>query len=83
MDLRYRLARLYLDEARLEPARDELQAIVARRPAFVDAQVALGMAHYLLKDLAGARDAWEGARKLAPADVRVSAYLSLLQRVGG
>jgi tetratricopeptide (TPR) repeat protein len=83
LDLRYRLARLYLDEGRLEPARDELRSITARRPAFVDAHVSLGMAHYLMKDLGGARAAWVEARRLAPADVRVSAYLALLQRVGG
>ncbi len=83
VDLRYRLARLYLDEGRLEPARDELEAAIARRPKFVDAHVSLGMAHYLLKDLAGARGSWEHARTLAPDDVRVGAYLSLLQRVGG
>jgi tetratricopeptide (TPR) repeat protein len=83
LDLRYRLARLYLDEGRLEPARDELYAIASRRPTFVDAHVSLGMAQYLLKDMAGARGAWEEARRIAPNDVRVAAYLSLLQRVGG
>ncbi|HEY2806060.1 MAG TPA: tetratricopeptide repeat protein [Gemmatimonadales bacterium] len=83
VDLRYRLARLYLDEGNLEPARDELQSITSRRPGFVDAHVALGMARYLLKDMEGARAAWGEARRLAPSDVRVSAYLSLLQRVGG
>lgn len=83
VDLRFRLARLYLDEGRLEPARDELQALIARRPGFVDAHVALGMSRYLLKDSAGARDAWTEARRLAPSDVRVTAYLSLLQRLGG
>ncbi len=83
VDLRYRLARLYLDEGRLEPARDELEAITARRPGFVDAHVALGMSRYLLKDIEGARAAWSEARRLAPSDVRVAAYLSLLQRVGG
>lgn len=83
VDLRFRLARLYLDEGRLEPARDELQALIARRPAFVDAHVALGMARYLLKDLAGARAAWDEARRLAPNDVRVTAYLALLARLEG
>jgi tetratricopeptide (TPR) repeat protein len=83
VDLRYRLARLYLDEGRLEPARDELQALIARRPAFVDAHVSLGMARYLLKDLNGARDAWNEARRLAPSDVRVTAYLALLARLAG
>jgi len=83
VDLRYRLARLYLDEGRLENARDELAAIAIRRPAFVDAHVALGMARYLLKDHSGAKEAWHVAKRLAPTDVRVTAYLSLLQRMGG
>ena len=83
VDLRYRLAKLYLDEGQLEPARSELEAIVSRRPGFVDAVVALGMARYLLKDLPGARKAWEAVQREAPDDARVKAYLSLLQRVGG
>jgi tetratricopeptide (TPR) repeat protein len=83
VDLRYRLARLYLDEGRLEPAREELEAAIARRPKFVDAHVSLGMAHYLLKNLDGARGSWEYAQRLAPGDVRVKAYLALLQRVAG
>ena len=83
VDLRYRLARLYLDEGRLEPARDELAAIAVRRPTFVDAHVALGMSRYLLKDHPGAREAWHVAKRLAPKDVRVAAYLALLERVGG
>ena len=83
VDLRYRLARPALDAGRLEPARDVLQSIGIRRPAFVDAHVALGMARYLLKDHEGAREAWNVARRLAPSDVRVAAYLSLLQRLEG
>ncbi|MFI5280494.1 MAG: tetratricopeptide repeat protein [Gemmatimonadales bacterium] len=83
VDLRYRLARLYLDEGRLEPAVGELEAIAARRPGFLDAEIALGMARYLLKDLPGARKAWESASRHAPNDPRVAAYLSLLKRVGG
>lgn len=83
VDLRFRLARLYLDDGRLEPARDELLALITRRPGFVDAHVALGMARYLLKDLAGARESWNEARRLAPTDARVTAYLSLLKRLGG
>jgi tetratricopeptide (TPR) repeat protein len=83
VDLRYRLARLYLDEGRLEPAVGELEAITARRPGFLDAEIALGMARYLLKDLPGARKAWESALRHAPNDPRLAAYLSLLKRVGG
>lgn len=83
VDLRYRLARLYLDEGRLGPAVGELEAITARRPGFLDAEIALGMARYLLKDLPGARKAWESASRHAPNDPRLAAYLSLLKRVGG
>jgi tetratricopeptide (TPR) repeat protein len=83
VDLRFRLARMYLDDGRLEPALGELEAIVARRPGFLDAEIALGMARYLLKDVAGAREAWEAARHRAPEDARIKAYLALLQRVSG
>jgi len=83
VDLRYRLARLYLDEGKLEPALGELESIVARRPGFLDAGIALGMARYLVKDLAGARRAWEDAKRRAPDDPRITAYLALLKRVGG
>ncbi len=79
----FRLARLYLDDGRFEPALGELEAIIARRPGFLDAEIALGMARYLLKDLAGARAAWEAAQHRAPEDPRLKAYLALLKRVGG
>ncbi len=82
-DLRYRLARLYLEEGRHERARLELEGVVALRPRFADAWIALGMARYLLKDLPGARKAWEEARRLAPNDPRSGPYLALLARVGG
>ncbi len=82
-DLRYRLARLYMEEGRVERARLELEGMVAMRPKFTDAWVALGMARYLLKDLAGARAAWEQGASLAPKDARLGAYLALLGRVGG
>ena len=81
VDLRYRLARLYMDEGRLEPAREELEAAIARRPKFLDAHVSLGMAHYLLKNIEGARGSWAYAKHLAPNDPRVGAYLALLARV--
>ena len=83
VDLRHRLAQLYLDAGRLEPAAAELEAIVARRPGFLAAEVALGMARYLLKDLPGARRTWESAARRAPDDPRLIAFLSLLKRVGG
>jgi tetratricopeptide (TPR) repeat protein len=83
VDLRFRLARLYLEAGLLERANGELEAIIARRPTFLDARVSLGMARYLMKDVAGARAAWEECRRVAPGDARVTAYLSLLGRVSG
>lgn len=83
VDLRYRLARLYLDEGRTERARLELEGVVAQRPTFADAWITLGMARYLGKDLAGARRAWEEAKRLSPDDLRTGPYLALLARVGG
>lgn len=80
-DLRYRLARLYLDAGRLERARLELEGLVALRAGFTDAWVSLGMARYLLKDVAGARSAWEEGRRLDPANARVRACLALLERL--
>lgn len=82
-DLRYRLARLYMEEGRFERARLELEGIVSLRPQMTDAWVSLGMARYLMKDHAGARAAWDEGRRIAPKDARVTACLSLLDRVGG
>jgi tetratricopeptide (TPR) repeat protein len=81
VDLRYRLARLYLDAGRHERARLELEGITALRPRFTDAWATLGMARYLLKDLDGARAAWDEGRRLAPADARFGPLLGLLSRV--
>jgi len=83
VDLRYRLARLYLDGGRVERARLELEGITALRPKFTDGWASLGMARYLLKDIAGARAAWEEGRRLAPSDARFGPLLGLLSRVGG
>ena len=81
-DLRYRLARLYLDEGRIARARLELEGIVAMKPRFTDAWVSLGMARYLLRDLDGARAAWEEGGRITPDDARVKACLKLLARLG-
>ena len=83
VDLRYRLARLFIDQGRLERARLELEGIVVLRARFTDAWVTLGMVRYLLKDVGGARAAWEEGRRLAPSDARLGAYLALLSRVAG
>lgn len=82
-DLRYRLARLLLEGGQTERARAELETILGMRPRFTQARAALGMACYLLKDLAAARAHWEQCRVEAPNDPKVGAYLALLSRVGG
>lgn len=81
VDLRYRLARLRLEGGDPAQARQELVAILELRPGFGDARVTLGMACHLLGDAAGARAAWEQCRRERPDDVRVAAYLALLDRV--
>src|SRR5690606_26014261 len=43
-DLRYRLARVLIESGRALEAREELEQVVAARPAFVDAGAALGLA---------------------------------------
>lgn len=83
VDLRYRLARLRLDEGDIETARHELEELVRERPTFLEARASLGMARYLLKDHAGARDAWEACREATPGDAKITAFLRLLDRVGG
>ena len=67
-DLRYRLARLLLEAGRALEAREALEAVLAARPNFVDAEAALGLAHYLSGDAVAApgtsgRDACSGGRR--------------------
>jgi tetratricopeptide (TPR) repeat protein len=81
-DLRYRLARLRLQTGDASGARDDLEAIVAHHPSFVDARTTLGMAYHILGDTASARAAWERSRGERPGDPRVTAYLALLARLG-
>ncbi len=80
VDLRYRLARLRLEAGEIAQARQELEAILELRPSFGDARVSLGMACHLLGDAGAARAAWERCRREWPDDVRVAAYLALLDR---
>ena len=81
VDLRYDLARLRLDSGDALQARAELVAILELRPAFFEARVSLGMAHYLLSDLDAARAAWEQCAREREDDARVKAYLALLSRM--
>jgi tetratricopeptide (TPR) repeat protein len=79
-DLRYRMARLLLETGRSLDAREELEKVVAANPSFVDAEAALGLAHYLSGDAAGAREVWQACLARRPENARVEAYLSMLAR---
>ncbi len=81
-DIRYRLARLLLEAGRTLEAGEELQEVVAALPEFIDARAALGLAHFLSGDAAGAREVWEACRSVRPANTRVQAYLSMVERGG-
>ena len=81
-DLRYRMARLLLEVGRALEAREALEDVVAARPNFVDAVAALGLAHYLSGDAAGARNIWESSLARHPENARIEAYLAMLSRAG-
>jgi tetratricopeptide (TPR) repeat protein len=81
-DLRYRMARVLLDAGRVLEARGALEQVLQARPAFVDAQAALGLAHYLSGDADGAREVWQDCLARRPENARVEAYLSMLSRTG-
>jgi len=79
-DLRYRLARVLLEAGRALEAREELEQVVAARPAFVDAGAALGLAHYLSGDGAGAKEVWTATLARRPDNPRIEAYLNMVAR---
>jgi tetratricopeptide (TPR) repeat protein len=81
-DLRYRMARLLLEAGRALEAREALEQVLRARPSFVDAQAALGLAHYLSGDADGARDVWQACLVKRPENSRVEAYLAMLTRAG-
>ena len=81
-DLRYRMARLLLEAGRPLEAREALEEVVGARPNFVDAEAALGLAHYLSGDAGGARSVWEACLARRPENARVEAYLAMLSRAG-
>jgi tetratricopeptide (TPR) repeat protein len=79
-DLRYRMARLLLETGRALEAREALETVLEERANFVDAEAALGLAHYLAGDAIGARDIWKRCLQRRPENVRVEAYLAMLGR---
>jgi tetratricopeptide (TPR) repeat protein len=79
-DLRYRMARLLLETGRALEAREALETVLEARANFVDAEAALGLAHYLAGDAIGARDIWKRCLQRRPENVRVEAYLAMLGR---
>lgn len=79
-DLRFRLGRLLLDAGRSLEAREELEAVVKARPKAVEAQAVYGLACFLSGDAATARTVWESLIGEHPDDVRVKAYLGMLER---
>lgn len=81
-DLRYRMGRLLLEAGRPLEAREALEEVVRARPKFVDAQAALGLAHYLAGDAGGARAVWQSCLARRPENARVEAYLAMLDRAG-
>jgi tetratricopeptide (TPR) repeat protein len=81
-DLRYRMARLLLEAGRPLEARESLEEVLRAQPSFVDAEAALGLAHFLSGDAAGARDIWKACLSRRPENARVEAYLAMLDRAG-
>jgi tetratricopeptide (TPR) repeat protein len=81
-DLRYRMARVLLDAGRVLEAREALEQVHRARPTFVEAQTALGLAHYLSGDADGAREVWQACLAQRPENARVEAYLAMLSRTG-
>jgi tetratricopeptide (TPR) repeat protein len=82
LDLRFRLARVRLDEGDTAGARRDFEAILAERPGYDAARVSLGMACYMMGDFAAARRVWQECLERTPDDPRLGAYLALLERVG-
>jgi tetratricopeptide (TPR) repeat protein len=81
-DLRYKLARALLESGDVLTAREELERVARDRPNFVDALASLGLARYLSGDVAGAQAVWHECLFARPKNVRVEAYLAMLERAG-
>ena len=82
-DLRLRLARLLLEAGNPLQAREGLEAILADRPEWVEAQVQLGLAHYLAGDTAEARTIWRACQSRRPDLEGIAAYLAMVERIPG
>jgi len=71
-----------LELGRALEAREALEEVIRARPNFVDAEAALGLAHFLSGDGVGARDVWKSCLARRPENARVEAYLAMLGRTG-
>jgi tetratricopeptide (TPR) repeat protein len=80
-DLRYRLGRHLVAGGRYLEAREELERVLRVRPDLDEARTTLGLARYLSGDTDGARAVWRDCRERAPDDVRIDAYLAMVERV--
>jgi hypothetical protein len=76
------MARLLMEAGRPLEAREALETVLHARPNFVDAEAALGLAHYLSGDAGGARAVWEACLARQPENAKVEAYLAMLTRAG-
>jgi tetratricopeptide (TPR) repeat protein len=80
LDIRTRLARTLIDLDRSGEARGELEAVLDRNPAFVQARASLGLACFREGDLEGAEREWRRCQAQQPGNAQVSAYLGMLER---
>ena len=71
-----------LEAGRALEAREALEDVLRARPNFVDAEAALGLAHFLAGDGLAAREVWKACLARRPENARVEAYLSMLGRTG-
>jgi tetratricopeptide (TPR) repeat protein len=80
-DLRYRLGRHLVAGGRYLEAREELERVLRVRPDFDEVRTTLGLARYLSGDTDGARAVWRDCRDRLPDDVRIDAYLAMVERI--
>ena len=83
-DLNLELGAAYLEQGRLELARDKLIRATQQNPGSAQAHRALGMAYERLEDTAAAERHYRRAVRLAPRDIEALNSLGVFQcRAGG